>query len=49
MSLVEAARRLSFFSTDTRYPGDSANQEDAEQAIADMCQIRDAIRASFGL
>ena len=48
VDLLDAARRLSFFSIDTRYPGDSASEEDAEQAIADMCKIRDAIRATFG-
>lgn len=48
-SLTDRARRLSFFSIDTRYPGDSATREDMEQALLDMCAVRDQVRASFGL
>ena len=48
-SLTDQARRLSFFSIDTRYPGDSASREDMEQALLDMCAVRNQVRVSFGL
>jgi HEPN domain-containing protein len=47
--MTDQARRLSFFSTDTRYPGDSAAREDREQALMDVPAVRDQVRASFGL
>jgi hypothetical protein len=43
------ARRLSFYSVPTRYPGDSASCEDMQQALLDMGDVRDLVRASFGL
>ena len=47
--LIAQARRLSFYSVSTRYPGDSATREDMEQALVDMGAVRDLVRASFGL
>jgi HEPN domain-containing protein len=47
--LQDQARRLSFFSIDTRYPGDSATREEMEQALVDMGAIRDQVRQSFSI
>ena len=49
ISLMDQARRLSFYSVSTRYPGDSASREDMERALVDMGAVRDLVRASFGL
>lgn len=49
MSLMDQARRLSFYSVSTRYPGDSASCEDMQQALLDMGDVRDLVRTSFGL
>ena len=49
ISLMDQARRLSFYSVSTRYPGDSASREDMEQALVDMGAVLDLVRASFGL
>ena len=43
------AENLSSYAINMRYPGDSASREDMEQALQDMCAIRDQVRASFGL
>ena len=48
-SLMDQARRLSFYSVSTRYPGDSATREDMEQALVDVGAVRDLVRSSFGL
>jgi HEPN domain-containing protein len=47
--LIRAAENLSSYAINMRYPGDSANREDMEQALLDMCAVRDQVRKSFGL
>jgi hypothetical protein len=47
--LSRAAKNLTNYASNTRYPGDSATREDMEQALVDMGAVRDIVRASFGL
>ena len=47
--LTQSTESLSCYAVNTRYPGDSANREDVQQALADVCAVRDQVRASFGL
>jgi len=47
--LSRAAENLTNYASNTRYPGDSANQEDMEQALVDTGAVRDLVRASFGV
>ena len=46
---MRAAENLSSYAINMRYPGDSATREDMEQALADMCAVREQVSASFGL
>ena len=49
LCLTQPTENLSSYAVNIRYPGDSANREDVQQALADVCAVRDQVRASFGL
>ena len=49
LCLTQPTENLSGYAVNIRYPGDSANREDVQQALADVCAVRDQVRASFGL
>jgi HEPN domain-containing protein len=44
-----ALDRLSEYAVDSRYPGWTANREQARQALSDCRSVRDIVRRSLGL
>jgi hypothetical protein len=47
--IFDALMILNPYSVDIRYPGTSATQEDARDAVAAMKQVRAFVRARLGL
>jgi HEPN domain-containing protein len=49
VALGKAATNLNAYAVNIRYPGDTANIQEARQALKDCRSIREQVRLSFGL